>query len=109
MEQLVLSIKFTATDQNKDQFKQILIGLFNTISNETNFVNAILHEGIGKPEEFLVYETWNDTVEHFIAVQMKQPYAIAFEQKLVDMDIKREPAAYTAFANFGTALKAQAN
>jgi hypothetical protein len=40
---------------------------------------------------------------------MKQPYAIAFEQKLVDMDIKREPAAYTAFANFGTALKAQAN
>jgi quinol monooxygenase YgiN len=100
MEQLVLSIKFTATEQNKTQFKKILIDLFNTISHEPNFVNATLHEGIGKPEEFLVYETWNDTVEHFLAMQMKQPYAVAFEQMLIDMNIKREPAAYTAFANF---------
>jgi quinol monooxygenase YgiN len=105
MEQLVLSIKFTATEQNKTEFKQILIDLFNNISQEPNFVNATLHEGIGKPEEFLVYETWNDTIGHFLAVQMKQPYALAFEQKLVDMDIKREPAAYTAFANFGTFAK----
>lgn len=104
MEQLVLSIKFTATNQNKVEFKQILIDLFNNISHEPNFVNATLHEGIGKPEEFLVYETWNDTIGHFLAVQMKQPYAVAFEQKLVDMEIKREPAAYTAFANFGADL-----
>jgi len=37
-------------------------------------------------------------------VQMKKPYAVAFEQTLVDMDIKREPFAYTPFAYFGTHL-----
>lgn len=102
MEQLTLSIRFTASPENKDTFKQALITLFNTISKEKNFVNATLHQGLDKKEEFLVYETWNDTPEHFIKVQMKEPYAVEWEKLLIRMDIKREPAAYTPFANFGT-------
>ena len=104
MENLTLSIKFTSKAENSAAFKKVLHELFNTISSEDNFINSTIHEGLGKPEEFLVYETWNDNIEHFLAVQMKKPYAVAFEQTLVDMDIKREPFAYTPFAYFGTHL-----
>jgi quinol monooxygenase YgiN len=79
MEQITLSIRFTASPENKDAFKQALINLFNTINKEKNFVNATLHQGFDKEEEFLVYETWNDTPEHFINVQMKEPYAVEWE------------------------------
>jgi quinol monooxygenase YgiN len=104
MEQLTLVIKFTAKPENKDEFKQILAELFETISHEENFVNATLHEALGHPEEFLVYETWNDNIEHFLADRMTKPYVITFEQKIVDLDIKREPSGYTPFAHFGTHL-----
>lgn len=102
MKQLTLSIKFTAKPENREMFKEVLINLFNTINSEPNFVNATLHEGLEKPEEFLVYETWNDTVEHFITVQMKKAYAVEFEKTLTEMDVKREPAVFTPFAHFGT-------
>lgn len=102
MEKLTLSIKFTAKPENSAQFKAILHELFHTIKSEPNFINATLHEGLGKPEEFLVYETWNDNIEHFLSVQMKEPYAVAFEKSLVDLDIQREPFAFTPFAYFGT-------
>ena len=104
MEHLTLSIKFTAQPGNAADFKEVLHELFKTISFEPNFINATIHEGLGKPEEFLVYETWNDNIEHFLKVQMKRPYAVAFEQKLVDMCIEREPLAYKPFAYFGTHL-----
>ncbi len=104
MDKLVLSIKFTAKPENSAQFKQVLIDLFNIISAESNFISATIHEAIGKPGEFLVYETWNDTIENFLNIQMKKPYVVAYEQTLIDMDIKREPAAYIPFAYFGTHL-----
>lgn len=69
---LVLCIKFKTSPENAEEFKNVLIKLFDTISHEQNFVAADLHQAIGKPEEFLVYETWNDTVSHFINVQMKK-------------------------------------
>jgi quinol monooxygenase YgiN len=102
MGNLTLSIKFTAKPENSAQFKRVLHELFKTINAEPNFINATIHEGLGKPEEFLVYETWDDNIEHFLSVQMKKPYAVAFEQTLIDMDIQREPLAYTPFAYFGT-------
>jgi quinol monooxygenase YgiN len=102
MQNLTFSIKFTAKQENSAQFKEVLLELFKTISSEENFINATLHEGLGKPEEFLVYETWNDNIEHFLNVQMKKPYAVAIEKTLIDMEIQREPSAYTPFAYFGT-------
>lgn len=102
MENLTLSIKFTAKPENSARFKQVLKDLFETINFEPNFINATIHEGLGKPEEFLVYENWNDSMDHFLNVQMKKPYAIAFEQTLIDMGIKREPSAFKPFAHFGT-------
>jgi quinol monooxygenase YgiN len=104
MEKLTLSIKFTAKPDNKEAFKQVLIDLFNVINNEENFINATLHQGLENKEEFLVYETWNDTIDHFINVQMKSPYAVEFEKLLDEMEIKREPMAFIPFEYFGTHL-----
>jgi quinol monooxygenase YgiN len=101
MEQLTLSIKFTTTPENAAQFKQILIDLFVIINDEENFVNTTLHQGIANPGEFLVYETWNYSMEDFLKIQMKKPYVVQFEQVLNEMDIKREPAAFIPFAHFG--------
>lgn len=102
MEQLTLAIKFTTTIENRDTFKDILTNLFETISHEKNFVNAIIHQGIQNTNEFFVYENWNDNIQDFLAVQMKKDFVVQFEQSLIELDVKREPAAYTPFAHFGT-------
>lgn len=99
-EQLVLSIKFKTTPENAGEFKRLLTSLFDTICHEKNFVNATIHEAIGKPGEFLVYETWNDNITHFLNVQMKSSYAIAFEKKLTEMNVERDPAGYTSFGQW---------
>lgn len=97
---LVLCIKFKTTPENAEGFKNVLVKLFDTISHEQNFVAADLHQAIGKPEEFLVYETWNDTVSHFINVQMKKTYAVEFEKVLKQMNVERSPEAYTSFGHW---------
>ncbi|CAM4221178.1 Quinol monooxygenase YgiN [Pedobacter westerhofensis] len=102
MQQLTLAIKFTAPAEKREEFKQILTDLFITISNEKNFVNATIHEGIQNINEFLVYETWNDNLGDFLSIQMKKPYAVQFESTLDALKIVREPAAYSPFAHFGT-------
>lgn len=98
--QMVLTVKFKTTPENAEKFKNVLTKLFDKISHEKNFVEATLHQEFGKPEEFLVYETWNDNLDHFLNVQMKSPYAVEFEQVLKDMKVERTPAAYTAFGHW---------
>lgn len=98
--QLVLNIKFKTTPENAEKFKTILSKLFDTISHEKNFVEANLHQELGKPEEFLVYEIWNDDIGHFLNVQMKSPYAVEFEAILKEMKVERSPAAYSAFGHW---------
>lgn len=105
MEQFTLTVKFTANTENKEKFKQELLNLFETINKEENFISAILHQNIQKQEEFLVYETWNDNIEHFMNVQLKKPYALEWEKLLDKMDIQREPAVYTPFGKFGSEQK----
>ena len=102
MEQFTLMVKFTTNTENHEKFKQELLNLFDTINKEENLVSAILHQNIQKQEEFLVYEIWNDNIEHFLNVQLKKPYAIEWEKLLVAMDIKREPSVYIPFGKFGT-------
>ena len=100
MKEFTLVIKFIAKLQDVAAFKQVLITLFERIAEEDEFINATLHEALDKPNEFLVYETWNDNIEHFMSVQMKKPYVIVFEKTLEDMGVVREPAAFVAFAQF---------
>lgn len=101
MEQFTLTVKFTAKKENQEQFKEELIKLFNIINEEENLVSAVIHQNIQQPEEFLVYEIWNDTVEHFLNVHLNKPYAQQWDQLLVDMDVKREPSIYVPFGKFG--------
>ena len=102
MEQLTLAIKFTTTAENRDNFKTTLTDLFETISNEKNFVNATINQGIQNPDEFFVYETWNDNIQDFLTVQMKKDYVVQFEDLLEKLDVKREPAAYAPIGHFGS-------
>ncbi len=100
MKPIVLVIRFTTNAENKEAFKQILIELFNQICKEPTFINAVLQEGIQKPEEIIVYETWDETVEDFLRVHMSKTYRVPFEQALVDMNINREPDVYLPFAQW---------
>ena len=81
-------------------FKEILTDLFNTISDEPTFVNAVLHEGTENAHEILVYETWNESVEDFLRVQMQRDYRIPFEEALVKWEITREVGIYYPFATW---------
>jgi len=101
MKPLVLSIKFTTTPGNKEEFKNMLVDLFHAISEEPTFISAVLHEGIQQPNDILVYETWDETVENFLTVQMTKPYRIPYEEALTKLKVTREPAVYTPFARWG--------
>ena len=100
MKPIVLVIKFTATPENREQLKPHLIGLFNQICKEPTFINAILQESIQKPGEALVYETWNETLEDFMKVQMSKSYYGPFEKVLDQLNVKREPNVYLPFAQW---------
>ncbi|WP_421939867.1 putative quinol monooxygenase [Pedobacter sp.] len=100
MEQFTLAIKFTAKPDNYKQFKKALTDLFETVRLQPNFVEATIHQNIQKAEEFFVYEVWNENIEHFMNVTLKQPYALEWEKLLVDMGIVREPAVYESIAEF---------
>jgi quinol monooxygenase YgiN len=100
MKPIVLVIKFTTNAENKEEFKRILIELFNQICKERTFIDAVLQEGIQKPEEILVYETWDETVEDFLKVHMVKDYRLPFEQALSDLEITREPTVYIPFAQW---------
>lgn len=101
MEQFTLMIKFTATKENHVKFKEELLKLFAIIEGEENFVSSVLHQNIQKQEEYMVYEVWNDNIEHFMNVQMKKPFVLEWEQLLIDMDIQREPVVYNPIGKFG--------
>jgi quinol monooxygenase YgiN len=105
MEQFTLMIKFTATKENHLKFKEELLKFFALIEGEENFVSSILHQNLQKEEEYMVYEVWNDNIEHFMTVQMKKPFVLEWEQLLVDMGIKREPAVYSSIGKFGASIK----
>ncbi|MFC3559087.1 putative quinol monooxygenase [Pedobacter jamesrossensis] len=98
--QLVLNIKFKASPENSEKFRKVLLDLFDTISNEPNFVEAKVYQELGKPGEFLVNETWNDNIEHFLTVQMKKPYALEYEKKLKELNVDRSPAAYKVLGSY---------
>jgi quinol monooxygenase YgiN len=100
MKPIVLAIKFTTNSENKEEFKKRLIDLFNQICKEPTFINAVLQEGIQKPEEILVYETWDETVEDFLRIHMAKTYRLPFEQALSDLEVIREPSVYMPFAQW---------
>lgn len=105
MEQFTLMIKFTATKENHIKFKEELLKLFTIIEREENFVSSIVHQNIQKEEEYMVYEVWNGNIEDFMNVQMKKPFVLEWEQLLIDMDIKREPAVYNSIGKFGASSR----
>jgi len=100
MEKFTLVIKFTAKTENYEKFKEALTNLFEKMDEQENFVYATIHQNIQKPEEFLVYEVWNEDIEHFMNVTLKQPHVLEWEQLLVDMKIVRDYGVYQSFAKF---------
>jgi len=100
MEKFTLVIKFTAKAGNYEKFKEALTNLFEKMDEQENFVHATIHQNIQKPEEFLVYEVWNEDIEHFMNVTLKQPHVLEWEQLLVDMKIVRDYGVYQSFAKF---------
>lgn len=100
MEKFTLVIKFTAKTYNYKKFKEALTNLFEKMDEQGNFVHATIHQNLQKPEEFLVYEVWNEDIEHFMNVTLKQPHVLEWEQLLVDMEIVRDYSVYESFAKF---------
>lgn len=100
MENFTLVIKFTAKTENYEEFKEALTNLFQKMDEQENFVRATIHQNIQNPEEFLVYEVWNEDIEHFMNVTLKQPHVLEWEQLLLDMEIVRDPAVYHSFADY---------
>jgi len=106
MPQIILLVRFRLQSggSDKELFKQHLIDLFNTLAEEPAFVNAIIHENLNHPTEFMVYEIWNTERDQFLIEEMTKPYRKFYENVLIELGIEREVDWLVPVAEWGSTL-----
>ena len=84
-EKIVLLVRIQAKPGKKDRFLHQLYKVVETMSVEANFVSAIVHHNIEKPNEVVIYETWNGTRETWLRDELSRPYRKPYEQAVSEL------------------------
>ena len=84
-DKVVLVVRFQTKPGKKEQFLQQLNTLVETMSAESNFVNAILHQNVDEPNEIVIYETWIGTRKSWLRDEFPRPYRKPYEQVLSEL------------------------
>ncbi|MFD2615083.1 putative quinol monooxygenase [Paenibacillus gansuensis] len=88
-DQIVIVARFTLKPNMKEKFMQILVPLFDRMSQESTFVNAIVHEDIDNPDEVVFYEIWNCSRETWLAEEATKPYRETPNQQAAEIMVGR--------------------
>ena len=83
--QVVLIVRLRCKPGKKEAFRQSLSAVIDVMSQEADFVNAILHESLDYPDQLVVYETWQGTRESWLREQMPKPYRREYEQQVAEL------------------------
>lgn len=76
---IALVVRFYPKEGQKQEFKNALFDLVDTMSKESTFVNAIVHEDLAEPGVLVIYEIWRETRESFLENQYLKGYRVPFE------------------------------
>ena len=103
-DQVVLIVRLRCKPGKKEAFRNSLSAVIDVMAQETDFVNAILHESLDDPDQLVVYETWNGTRESWLRDQMPKPYRQEYEQKVSELLESRTGDWLVPVAGWGSRL-----
>lgn len=104
-EQCVIIVYFQLkSNSDKQAFLDILKPLFDTMSKEPNFVNAIVHENVDNPDEIVAYEIWNCSKETWLAEEDSKEYRQDYYAQAAEFLLRREGNFYTPTGEWGTTI-----
>ena len=83
-DKIVLLVRVQTKPGKKEPFLKQLNQVVETMSAEVNFVNAIVHHNLEKPNE-VVYETWTGTRESWMRDELHRAYRKPYEEALSEL------------------------
>ncbi|WP_062747829.1 putative quinol monooxygenase [Shouchella tritolerans] len=93
-------------NSDKQAFFANLKTLFDTMSKEPTFVNAIVHENVDNPDEMVFYEIWNCSKETWLAEEASKAYRQGPLMRAAEFLSGREFSFYTTMGEWGTTITA---
>lgn len=102
--QIILNIRFKVKPGKKEEFRKQLFTLADIMSNETNFVNAIIHDDMDQSEDIVIYEIWKGTQESWLQEEFPKPYRKEYEGVLSELLTDRIVSWLIPIAEWGSNL-----
>ena len=99
-DKITLVVRFRMEESAKQEFTAKMQDIFAHIVKEETFVEASLVQDMRDAESILNYEVWNESPESFMKNQMSRSDRAEFEKMIVDLNIDRTPAWYSAIAQW---------
>ncbi|MDJ0390218.1 antibiotic biosynthesis monooxygenase family protein [Roseomonas sp. E05] len=97
-DKIVLVVRIRTKSGRKAELVEHLTNLVRTMSRETNFINAVIHDDVEQSDDVVVYETWRGTRESWLKEEYSRPYRQPYEQILADLTEGRSVAWLTPVA-----------
>jgi quinol monooxygenase YgiN len=82
---VVLLVKFQTKPGQKARFIGQLQSVVEAMSVEDNYLDAIVHDNVDRPEEVVVYETWRGTRESWLKEEFGRPYRKSYEKAMSEL------------------------
>jgi quinol monooxygenase YgiN len=89
-QKVVLYVRFKTKAGKKDEFRQQLYAVIETMKEEPAFVNAIIHDDPNHPDDIVIYETWQGTRESWLKNEFTRPYRASYEKLLAGLLEERD-------------------
>jgi quinol monooxygenase YgiN len=99
-DQVALIVKLRVPENGRNLLRESLIQLFGIMKDEPTFLTATLHDDLDDPGLLVVYETWQETRESFLANQMSKPYRSEYEKSIVNLHVERTGHWLTPIASW---------
>jgi hypothetical protein len=87
---ITLNVFFRVTPEHREQLFEILRTLFETLANESTFIEAWINAAVDQPDLVVVYERWNETKESFVQNILPKPCYAPLTALLEQVGLGRE-------------------
>ncbi|PAF36485.1 antibiotic biosynthesis monooxygenase [Terribacillus saccharophilus] len=101
-QQVQLNIRFKAKSGKKEEFCKELFSLIEEMSSENAFISAIVSDDLDKPDDLIIYETWQGTRDSWLTEELIKPYRKNYEGRLSDLIVDRSVSWLQPMGEWGS-------
>ncbi|WP_421376374.1 putative quinol monooxygenase [Paraburkholderia sp. DD10] len=95
---LSLYVRFKLFPSTKALFVPHLAELMKTMSEEPTFVRAVLSEDPDAPDDLVLFEVWNGSLDEWLSAQPQKPYRAVYGDATKDFVADKEVRFLTPIA-----------